>query len=453
MASVKITCLGGGSLYFPEAIIDLVTNEELAGSEIVLYDIDAEKVEVMAETGRRLAEGAGTGCKVRSTVDLADAVDGADFAISSIGGSGAEISRNVYGSRYHAADMRISEKYGIRQIIGDTGGPAGMMMGLRAIPVYLEICREMEKRCPNAMLFNHSNPMAVLMRAMHKYSSIKTIGVCHGVYGGTGHAARVLDVPMDELQCIWIGTNHYYWFIQVLHKGKDVTDELRRKAVVGPWPWGREMTYRMSDIWGYTTAYPSDSHSIEFFSYLTQVPGGSKDLPYELAEEAEKHNWRDVEPPSAAPASPAERAEFMKKYREIMAEHELPESPPESSEQVAATIAAVANGRSHLRVANIPNRGAIGNLPADAEVEVEAVVDWRGARPVYMGEAPIALKGILEKRFAWHELVADAAVTGDRNLALQALLLDEMAIWPAKAEAMLDELLEASKDLLPQFFA
>ena len=122
-----------------------------------------------------------------------------------------------------------------------------------------------------------------------------------------------------------------------------------------------------------------------------------------------------------------------------------------SVEEVGDTIASIANGRCCVRVANIANRGAIPNLPPDAEVEVEAVVDARGARPVYMGDAPLPLKGILEKRFVWHELVADAAVKGDRSLALQALLIDEMAIWPEKAQAMLDELLTASKDLLPQF--
>ena len=88
----------------------------------------------------------------------------------------AEVSANVYASKIHAADIAIPAKYGIPQIVGDTGGPAGMMMGLRAVPVYLQFCREMEKRCPDVVLFNHSNPMAVLMRAMHKYTSINVTG-------------------------------------------------------------------------------------------------------------------------------------------------------------------------------------------------------------------------------------------------------------------------------------
>jgi alpha-galactosidase len=127
-------CLGGGSLYFRRALADLVLSEDLAGSEIALYDIDAEKVELMAAMGRRLAERAGTNFTVRASIDKADAVDGADFALSSIGGCGAEVTSNVYHSNYHNADIRIPAKYGICQVIGDTCGPAGMMMALRSIP-------------------------------------------------------------------------------------------------------------------------------------------------------------------------------------------------------------------------------------------------------------------------------------------------------------------------------
>ena len=208
MPAKKIVCLGGGSLYFRRAIPDLLLSQDLSDSELVLYDIDSEKVERMAGMGRRLAEVAGTRFKIRATIDLADAVDGADFAISSIGGSGAEITRNVYNSYFHNADIRIPEKYGVSQVIGDTCGPAGMMMALRSIPAYINICQEMEKRCPKAIMFNHSNPMATLLRAMHKYTDVNVIGICHGVQAGIVYAAEILGVPPTELDCMWIGTNH-----------------------------------------------------------------------------------------------------------------------------------------------------------------------------------------------------------------------------------------------------
>ena len=455
MTAQKIVCLGGGSLFFPGAIADLVIDHDLAGSEIVLYDIDAEKVEKMAAMGARLADQAGNGFTVRATVDLSDALDGADFALTSIGGSGAEITPSVYGSYFHGADVRIPAKYGIHQVIGDTCGPAGMMMALRSIPVYIRICREMEKRCPAAIVFNHSNPMAVLCRAMHKYTAMNVYGVCHGVQAGIAYAAEVLELPAHELQCTWVGTNHYYWLTGIFHDGVDVYPELKRRIAQGPAPQGKIMTAKLSGIHGHQILYASDDHIIEFYPFLTQIPGGQKDLPYGLAESAQGHGYDAAVPiPSAGEATPEVRAEFFKEYDAILDKTELPaqQDDPLIGEGIAALISAIVIGRRRVCILNMANNGAIANLPADAEVEVEAVTDYSGARAVKMPDAPRVLKAILEKRFVWHDLVADAAVKGDRNLALQALMLDEMAILPEKTEVMLDELLLASKDLLPGFF-
>lgn len=216
--SKKIVCLGGGSVYFRRVLGDLAVTTGLSGSEITLYDIDHEKSGIMAKHGARLAKESGTGLRVRACKELADAIDGADFAISSIGGAGASLG-GVYGTSAHVQDMIIPARYGIYQIIGDTTGPAGMMMGLRSIPIYINICREMEKRCPQVVLLNHSNPMAILCRAMLKHTGIeRVIGICHGVQGGIIHAAGVLGVDPKELDTIWIGTNHYYWFTRIHQK-------------------------------------------------------------------------------------------------------------------------------------------------------------------------------------------------------------------------------------------
>ena len=229
----KIVCLGAGSSYFPVALVDIVADEALAGSEITLYDIDLRKAEGMAAMAARLAGQAGTGMKIRACRRLADAIDGADFALSAIGGAGTSLS-GVYGTTIQQQDRLIPAKYGIYQTIGDTGGPGGMMMALRSVPIYLAICREMVKRCPDVLFINHSNPMAILCRAMIKYSGIKkVIGICHGVQGGIVHAARLLGVPPEELETTWVGTNHCYWFLTVRHRGKDVYPALRRLEETG----------------------------------------------------------------------------------------------------------------------------------------------------------------------------------------------------------------------------
>ncbi len=454
MASKKIVCLGGGSLYFPRALSDLMLSRELTGSEIVLYDLDGEKVERMKLLGDRLAREAGADFTIRSTTNLADAVDDADFAISSIGGSGAEVSPTVYDSYYHNCDMFIPAKYGIYQVVGDTGGPGGMMMALRSIPAYIHICREMEKRCPKVILLNHSNPMAPLCRAMRKYTSINTIGICHGVQIGICAAAEVLGVPPQELECVWVGTNHYYWFTRVVHKGNDVYPELmRRMRERQPQP-GRLMSTAISQVYGYQIVYPDDDHIIEFYPFATQIKDPTR-LIYGLADahHCPKYSQTTSVPTKPTPPTPATRAEFLKNYQAILDGVTLPKEQDNSvtGESLATLIEAIAAGRRQLAIVNIPNDGVVSNLPNTALLEVEAVTDSQGVRGIHVGDAPLHLKGILEKRLVWQEFVADAAVTGDRNLALQALLIDEMAIRPELAKQMLDELLNASKDLLPQF--
>ena len=455
MPSRKIVCLGGGSLYFPRLLNDIALNADLAGSELVLYDLDLEKVEIMAEFGRTLANGHGASLHIRATTDLADAVDGANFAVSSIGGSGASITADVYGSHYHSADMHIPARYGIHQVIGDTCGPAGMMMGLRSIPAYIAICREMEQRCPGVILLNHSNPMAPLMRALHKYTAITSIGICHGVQTGIIDAAKLLGVAPDELDCRWIGTNHYHWFTQVRHRGTDLLPELMRRTQTCAPPPHHTLSSALAGIYGYRIVYPDDAHTFEFTPFPTQVAQQSE-LPHTLAAAAKEHGYDATKPlVNRTRITATTRRRFLEQYRAILAAMEMPREQDSSvtGEGVAAMIAAMATGRRMVCIANIANQGAIPNLPPTAEVEVEAVTDSAGVRPLVMGEAPPLLKALLERRFVWQELVADAAITGDRTTALQALLIDEMAILPDKAAAMLDELLAASRDLLPQFFA
>lgn len=454
MTVKKIVCLGGGSLYFARALPDLVLTEDLAGSEIVLYDLDGEKANLMAAMGRRMALQASTNFRVRATTDLADAVDGADFALSSIGGSGAEVSSRVYGSYHHSCDVYIPAKYGIYQIVGDTAGPGGMMMGLRSIAAYMPICKELENRAPNVILLNHSNPMAPLCRAMTKYTDLTVIGICHGVQDGIRHAASILNRDARDLECTWIGTNHYYWLTRLYHHGEDVYAELLRRMTEHTPEHGEILSTQLSLIYGHKVLYPEDDHIWEFYPFATGVRDHFAP-PYGMAETAKRFGFDPAVPLGTRPeATPEVRGEFLQGYQAILNAAKLPAQPGDriTGEGIGSLIGAMAHGRRELAIVNIPNCGLIPNLPATGIVEVEGVTDSLGVRGIQAGEAPLVLKGLLEKRFAWQELVADAAVKGDRNLALQALLLDEMAILPHQAEAMLDELLLASKDLLPPFF-
>jgi alpha-galactosidase len=455
MSSKKIACLGAGSLYFSRAISDLVVSDELAGSELVMFDLVSEKSIRMAALGKRLASESGRDFAVRATASLADAVDGADFAVSSIGGSGAGITNNVYSSYYHNVDVQIGAKYGIQQIIADTGGPGAMMMAFRSIPAYLDICREMERRAPNAILFNHSNPMAILCRAMHKYSPLNVVGLCHGVQLGIMDISRTLNIPPHEIDCRWIGTNHYYWVTRLAHKGKDIYPKFWRRVASRPAPEDTKISSTLSEIYGHKILYAPDDHVIEFYPFLAQMKRGVADLPSHLADAGGRHfPAQKVRMTGPEKTTAAVRKAFFREYQKLLDATKLPSGVSDSltGEGLASILGAISKGRRQICIANLANNGCIPNLPSTAEVEVEAVTDSCGVRGLQMGEAPIPLKGILEKRFAWMELVADAAVKGDRGLALEALMLDEMAILPDKAKAMLDDMMVASRDLLPQFF-
>ncbi len=453
MPSKKIACLGGGSGYFARALPDLAVTPGLAGSEIALYDIDLEKCEIMARHGRRLADQAPTGQRVRACATLAEALDGADFAITSIGGAGASTG-NVYGTGYHVQDVQIPAKYGIYQLVGDTCGPAGMMMALRSIPIYIDICHEMEKRCPKAILFNHSNPMAVLCRAMLKYTGIQVVGICHGVQIGLMRIGKIMGIDPEELDTLWIGTNHYHWFTRIYHKGRDIYPEVKQRLAAFEKVPGEIMTGKLSQIYGYQIVYPEDDHALEFYPFLTQIPDGDH-LPY--GQKAWLPSGYRPDPAAQREPSEDERREARKKQLAEMEAHlariELPPGMTSriTGEGLGGLLQAIALGERQVYIVNIPNQGAVPNLPAHAVLEIEAASDSCGVRGVYMGEAPLVLKGLLERRIVWQELVADAAVKGDRALALQALLVDDMAIVPEKAEAMLGELLAASKPMLPQF--
>jgi alpha-galactosidase len=454
MPSKKIVCLGAGSYYFPRALGDIAITEGLAESEVTLYDIDFDKAQLMARLGKRLAKEAGNGVKVGACECLSEAVEGADFAISSIGGSGPSLG-GVYGSAAHSADVMIPAKYGIYQIVGDTGGPAGMMMGLRSIPVYLSICKEMEKRCPEVVVLNHSNPMAVLCRAMLKYSGLrKVIGICHGVQGGIMQLAELLEVEPEELEVVWIGTNHYYWFTRIRLRGLDIYPEVMEKARARQHPHGEMMSAKLSDIYGYRLVYQEDGHELEFYPFLAQAENPMS-LPYGYGEKVgPRYKKLNVKAPRLSKeAQEKARAEALHEFAARLSQERLPK--PETSfirgEGIASLIEAIATGKRQVRILNLPNQGAVPNLPEYAVLEVEAVTDSQGARGIYAGEAPISLMGLLQKRIAWQELVVEAGVKGDRGLALQALLMDEMAILPEQSAQMLDELLAASRGLLPQF--
>lgn len=456
---MKIVCLGGGGLYFVRPVADFALCEELHGSTIVLYDIDRDRAELMAKMGRRFSRTAGARLRFRVAETLHEAVDSCDFVLTSIGGAGASGAAGYYDSPVHLGDKLICARHGVQQVVGDTAGPAAMMAAFRSIPIHLEICRAVSKYAPNAVLLNHANPMAVLCRAMIKYSDVQSvIGICHGVQNGVRHVAHILDVPPEALEVVWIGTNHYHWMMRLRYQGKDIMPRFRKRVREVKCEPQQQMCAELSDIYGHWIVYPEDDHTIEFYPYLSGLDGPDR-LPFALSdnvfskrvqglwdgsETLEELRQRDRE---------IDRPQMLKAYAKQLSEYPLPTEPenPILGEGTASLITDIAAGRRVVHICNVPNQGAVANLPAEALLEVEAVTDSAGVRPIWAGEAPLALEALLRKRIAWQEIVVDAGVTGNRKLALQAMQIDEGAIPPKAADKLLSELFANNKGRLPTF--
>ncbi len=427
----KIVFLGAGSGFFEGVLGEMALARGLEGSVVSLYDPDRPAARLMEGIGRRLMEEAGTSIEVKTARSLAAALDGADYCISSIGVHGPSF-------KYHKLDQDVPARFGIYQTTGDTAGPGGFSQGLRIIPIFMEIAREMEERCPGAVLLNHSNPMAQICRAMTKYTRIRTIGFCHGVHGTVNYVAEMLGLPAEELEIVVGGVNHMSWILSISHRGADMYPALREKAGEHKDPGHvfAHALFRALDV------YPvnNDRHIIEFFPFLRAAKGKDR-IPYGI-------QFRGTTLPPRAKAR--KKADARRKARGLGKE---PVTLPEklSPEAMGALIEAWARGETVVRVVNVENGRAITNLPDWAVVELHASIGPAETRPLHVGELPPACARWTVARVYQHELLVDAAFSGDRRKALQALVSDEQIISLEEAEKVLDALVKAQGERLARF--
>jgi len=443
MPAVKIAFIGGGSAHWvPVLTADLVLTTELSGSHIVLYDIDLEALELTCPLARRIAGEAGTGWHISATTDKDAALDGADYVIFCIRVGGVEAMR---------ADLEIPLRYGIHQTVGDTVGPGGLSRALRHIPVAVEIAREMERRCPKAWLINLTNPMTTICRAVTKTTPVPTIGLCHEMAGVISRIAAILEVEEKELSLKAAGINHFVWILEMRARGRDGFALLREYlAEHSPFEFVTELDEanfhssfedRMALKFLLFLRYGAlpaagDRHLAEFFPhFLTEATGwgrryGILPTTYEFRrQELDYHR---------------------EKARQMLAQ-EGPLPLTRSQEQVAGVIAALATGNPARFVVNFPNRGQVTNLPLDAVVEGFAYVGAGGVEPICVGPLPPAIQEFVMGHVLRQEMIVEAALRGDRELALQALSGDPLVSNWESVPRMLDEMLAANREYLPQF--
>jgi alpha-galactosidase len=423
---VKIVMIGAASSSFgPGCLADAVQCEGIRGSRLVLVDIDEERLEIITKFAERLNEEADAGLIIESTTERKEALPEADFVFCSIA-----LERNDLWK----LDWEIPRRYGIKQVLGENGGPGGLSHTLRNIPVILDICYDMERLCPDAWLLNFTNPESRICLAISKYTSIKAAGLCHGVFMGIDNVSQITGVDRDDIDVKAAGLNHFTWMLAINRRstGEDLYPLVHEKIDenASNFPLIRELYHKFGLL-----ANPSDDHVGEYLSFAGDIVG-YEGYDFAAADKARDGLWKRLS--SMANGEMSVHEYLMRKSGEIALD---------------IVRAMTINENLFIEAVNIPNNGAITNLPPDAVVEVPALVSASGIHPLCVGELPEAIADMCNTQIAVQRLAVDAAVTGSRKLALQAMLLDPVIDNMDSAEKCLDELLRVHVRYLPRFFS
>ena len=445
--SYKITVIGGGSSTFTPQLMRLfIESQVLRGSTITLMDVDAHRLETMDRLCKQLVQWEGAHLTVNSTTDRRESLTGTDFVVAAI---------SVGGMDAWEKDIEIPARYGIYMPIADTVGPGGIMRAFRHIPPLVAMCQDLEEVAPKAWVFNYTNPATANCIAMRRASAIQVVSLCTGatVPRDAKFLADWAGVEPEEICCPAPagGLNHCAAILELrLKDGRDAFPLVKERIIHPVLKWGLE---------NYGILLYSWVHWTEFYPALCRLEAEYRGrlqglwMKYGLPvhdvehERARVRQWEQLVEQSWPPVCGGSGGGDGERVS-------LAELPADEPVQVVELVEALVENRNEIHVVNLPNRGAIENLPYDAIVEVSCLVGGYGIRPVHVGPLPEPVAATLRQHITAQELTVKAALTGDRHVALQAFLQDPQIaarLTPEETAALLDELLEAHADYLPQF--
>ena len=434
----KIAFIGAGSLGFTRGLVrDMLTFPLLKDATLALMDINAERLEFAQKAVQRIIDLGNYPAKIEATLDRTAALKGVDAVLCTILAGDIEVWRH---------DIEIPKKYGVDTNIGDTRGPSGIFRALRTIPVMLSIVKDMERYCPDAVLLNYTNPMAMLCRAMQRESVIRLTGLCHSVQGTAMMLADWIGAPFDEITYTCAGINHQAWYLKYAWNGKDAYS-LIREAVKKPEIYNEEIV--RNEMFLHLDYYVTESsgHNSEYNWWFRKRP--------DLIEKYCLHGtgW-----------NPGEYAYILKEYQNAKDTwkdeahkwfaQETPISLERGHEYAAYIINALQGGEIFAFNGNVPNTGLITNLPEGACVEVPVYVDKAGFHPVYMGALPPQCVALNHVSVMVEEMAVEAALTGNPRLVFQAIAYDPLTaavLSLAEIKQMVNAMFRQNRDYLPQF--
>jgi alpha-galactosidase len=416
--TAKIVFIGATSMSFGLNLFrDVFLTPELAGCTVTLVARNVDNLARMTQVARLMNERMGAGLTIEQTTDRRAALDGARFVVNA-----AAIDRN----RLWKLDFEVPKKYGIRHTLGENGGPGGLFFTLRTIPMVFDFVRDMEELCPDALLLNFSNPESRVVLAVAKYSRVRVIGLCHGIFLGRNDVARIMDLPAESVDVWGAGINHMQCLLHIRSRetGEDLYPLLREKEKDFD-PEFAPLTRRLFRAFGYWLTC-GDSHLGEYLSYGWE--GGERGYDFEWDEQ--------------------NRVKFGKMVDDVLSgATPMPDWwRTLSGERAAQVITRVLHNQRRLIESGIVhNQGTVPNLPADLAVEVPVIADAAGIHPVSLGPLPDPVAKLILMQASVQQLSVEAAVRGSRELALQALLIDPVVNSADAAVKILDELWDVNR--------
>jgi alpha-galactosidase len=435
----KITFIGAGSTVFAKNLMgDLLSLPELAGTTLALHDIDAERLRTSEIVAHRVARGTGVRPEIVATTDRRKALEGADYVLCMIQVGGYRPGTVI--------DFEIPKKHGLRQTIADTLGIGGIMRGLRTIPVLLDICRDMEELCPDALFINYVNPMAMNGWALSRATSIRTIGLCHSVPHTAAALARDVGVPAQEVNYLVAGINHMAFFLRLEHRGEDLYPRLRafaesgKKPIRGQTSPGDRVRYELFKRFGYFVTESSE-HLSEYVPWFIKRDRPDLIDRFEIPlDEYIRRCQVQIEQWDA--------------MREVFENDDTPLEVQQSGEYAALIVHSIETGQPRTIYANVPNHGLIDNLPYGCLVEVPCLVDANGVQPTTIGSLPPQLAALMQTNINVQALTVEAALTRKREHIYHAAMLDPHTAAELSLDQiadLVDDLIKAHGDWLPEY--
>ncbi len=471
---INITFMGAGSGFCPTLCKDVLLIPGADRGEFRLCDTDGERLAMMLKVIQKLINDSGRsdGWTVRASTNRKEVLPGTTYAVCCV---------EVSGTKCVASENDIPLKYGIDQCIGDTVGPGGLFKGLRTIPVFLDILRDMRELCPEAIMLNYTNPMSMLVLAAGRaVPEIQLVGLCHSVQGTSHLLAEYAGVPYEEMEWECAGVNHLAWFTTLKHKGENLYDKILYAK------FREEIAKAISEYDAGITSMDSRNHGkdepwtikdvvrkdmcVQFGAFITESSGHlSEYLPYYRKSEAGKKllrtrydggsrfyatnwpNWRKNADEHRAKLVSGEATTELKRsweYASWIIEAREKDSPVRIHGNV-------------MNNANSPgkrNSGEAGklitNLHGDAAVEVACMIDRNGINPTRYGKLPAHMGHICASQQAYFDLAATACIQKSKEAAIHALMLDPLSaavLTPGQIREMTNEMFDVEKDYLPGY--